>query len=419
MSVARFEELVERAAAASQIDPEEARRAILSWFESIREALLIEHTQTLPGLGTLKLKRREPYEVRNPRTGETVRVPARFTLRFSETSDLSRVLTAKFALPVQGAPAGESPAPADESDDSIPVFPPPPTIVFEKEEPQKASELTRLDQTQDAILSNLPEALPAPTVLPAAEESETPLSIKEVVVPPPKVAIPDDPIPATDHAPDPIEPPSERVGSIPPAGPVEPPPSAVPDPAPPPRDVEGPAATVADSTEASDAPSTFTLRARPILEGVFVGILIAVLLIVFVVLPYKRRSEPVRFTDVYLTSPGPVRPSLPVAVRYGDTLASLSARYYGDARLWIFLWYDNQAALVRPDVLIPGRDVITVTYRTNGDPAELYLRLLAERPVEAPFRRLEWLRTAYELNGALVRSRRDQLPPPERKTLGL
>lgn len=438
MSVARFEELVERAATRSDVDPEEARRAILAWFEGIREALLIEHAQPVPGLGTLKLKRREPYEVRNPRTGETIRVPARFTLRFSETAEMSRTLTEKFALPLSH-PDGtveapdESPAPGESLADKkaarsvdLPAANPPSEskntasgILFDDEGSMPRPEDTRLGEMEKAILDNLPGALPDPPPPPppqgenAVKPAETPVPASPGQPGGPAGSMPNPVDKALPSVPD--EPKAEDLHEAAPVAKSEPRETPERRSFPPPTEE----ADLAFPTRES------IFRIRPIIEGVLVGLLIAVLLIVFVVLPYKRGREPIRVKDVYLSTPT-VRPdsaaegrALRVAVRKGDTLASLAARHYGDARLWIFLWVDNQSTLAGPDSLSPVRDQILVTGRTNGEPARLYLRLLKERMGDSPARRMEWLQTAFELDAALVRANRDALLPRERKKLGL
>lgn len=63
-----------------------------TFFESIRDALSRGEKVELRGFGNFKLKTRNPRKARNPRTGESVEVPAKRVLHFKPGKELRDML---------------------------------------------------------------------------------------------------------------------------------------------------------------------------------------------------------------------------------------------------------------------------------------------------------------------------------------
>lgn len=66
-----------------------------TFFESLRDALKKGEKIELRGFGNFKLKTRNPRKARNPRTGESVDVPAKKVLHFKPGKELRDMLNTK------------------------------------------------------------------------------------------------------------------------------------------------------------------------------------------------------------------------------------------------------------------------------------------------------------------------------------
>ena len=62
---------------------------VAAFMQAAAETLMVENAVVLPGIGTLKLKRRRARQGRNPRTGEAVSVPEQMGVLFRPTKALS------------------------------------------------------------------------------------------------------------------------------------------------------------------------------------------------------------------------------------------------------------------------------------------------------------------------------------------
>ena len=69
-------ELVEAVAQKSNISKSEATRAVDSTFETIEGSLKKGDEVRLVGFGTFSVAKRAARDGRNPRTGETIKIPA-------------------------------------------------------------------------------------------------------------------------------------------------------------------------------------------------------------------------------------------------------------------------------------------------------------------------------------------------------
>ncbi len=77
------------------LDHREVERIVKTIFEKISEALARGERIELRGFGSFIVKERGPRVGRNPRTGETVHVPAKHRLYFKSGKELRRRLNAK------------------------------------------------------------------------------------------------------------------------------------------------------------------------------------------------------------------------------------------------------------------------------------------------------------------------------------
>lgn len=68
--------------------------AIVENFTDILKAALINDKEiTLPEIGKLKIKSRPARQGRNPRTGETIQIPAKDVVKFTPSSEFKGKLT--------------------------------------------------------------------------------------------------------------------------------------------------------------------------------------------------------------------------------------------------------------------------------------------------------------------------------------
>ena len=82
-------ELVERIAEASGINKAAAEKALNGTLMAITEALKKGNSVTLVGFGTFSVSKRDSREGRNPKTGDTIKIPAKNVDRFKAGSKLS------------------------------------------------------------------------------------------------------------------------------------------------------------------------------------------------------------------------------------------------------------------------------------------------------------------------------------------
>ena len=75
-------ELVDAIAKKANVTKAEATRALDVTFEVIAEALEKGDRVPLVGFGTFSVSKRDERSARNPRTGETIKIPARKAVSF-------------------------------------------------------------------------------------------------------------------------------------------------------------------------------------------------------------------------------------------------------------------------------------------------------------------------------------------------
>ena len=85
-------ELVEAVAKETGLTKADSTRAIDATFAAITKALAKGDKVPLVGFGTFGVSKRAAREGRNPRTGETVKIPARNTIGFKAGSALKETV---------------------------------------------------------------------------------------------------------------------------------------------------------------------------------------------------------------------------------------------------------------------------------------------------------------------------------------
>ncbi|MDE7153634.1 MAG: HU family DNA-binding protein [Muribaculaceae bacterium] len=81
-------ELINAIAEKSQLTKAEAKRALEAAIETVTEALAKDDKVTLIGFGTFSVAKKEERTGINPRTKETIVIPARKAIKFKPGSEL-------------------------------------------------------------------------------------------------------------------------------------------------------------------------------------------------------------------------------------------------------------------------------------------------------------------------------------------
>jgi DNA-binding protein HU-beta len=100
-------ELAASIAEKTKITKTQAELAITAFIEIVSDALVGGDTVTLVGFGTLKVTERSAREGRNPRTGESIPIPASKAVKLTVGKALRDKLN-----PVQAKPAPKAAEPA-------------------------------------------------------------------------------------------------------------------------------------------------------------------------------------------------------------------------------------------------------------------------------------------------------------------
>ncbi len=85
-------EFIDRVADAADMTKADAARAVDAVFDSITEALKNGDDVRLVGFGTFSAAERKARDGRNPRTGETIKIPASVQPKFSAGKGLKDAL---------------------------------------------------------------------------------------------------------------------------------------------------------------------------------------------------------------------------------------------------------------------------------------------------------------------------------------
>ena len=85
-------ELVERVAQDINLTKKQTETIINTLFKSITDALRDGDKVELRGFGSFRIRHREPREGRNPKTGETVQIPAKKVPFFKAGKELREMV---------------------------------------------------------------------------------------------------------------------------------------------------------------------------------------------------------------------------------------------------------------------------------------------------------------------------------------
>ena len=86
-------EFIEAVADGAELSKADAGRAVDAMVAAITKALKKGDTVTLVGFGTFSVRKRGARTGRNPRTGETIEIPATYGVRISAGSLLKKAVT--------------------------------------------------------------------------------------------------------------------------------------------------------------------------------------------------------------------------------------------------------------------------------------------------------------------------------------
>lgn len=78
-----------------KITEKDARMCVNTLFDAMTEALAADDRIEIRGFGSFKVKRYQPYEGRNPKTGEPVHVPEKRLPVFKMSNKLKKSINAK------------------------------------------------------------------------------------------------------------------------------------------------------------------------------------------------------------------------------------------------------------------------------------------------------------------------------------
>ena len=80
------------AVAANTSTKKEAQMAVDSVFDAIKSSLKKKDDVAISGFGTFKVKQTKARAGRNPKTGETIQIPAKKKVAFKAAKDLKEML---------------------------------------------------------------------------------------------------------------------------------------------------------------------------------------------------------------------------------------------------------------------------------------------------------------------------------------
>lgn len=86
------EELVQAVSSITSMPKNASLEAVDAVFEAIEESLISHEDVTIAGFGKFVAKYQKARDARNPKTGESIKVPARFSVKFSPSSILKTQL---------------------------------------------------------------------------------------------------------------------------------------------------------------------------------------------------------------------------------------------------------------------------------------------------------------------------------------
>jgi DNA-binding protein HU-beta len=85
-------ELIDAMASASGLSKADAKRALDGFITSVQKSLKGGKKVSLVGFGSFTVAKRAARKGKNPRTGETINIPAKKAVRFKAGSDLSTIV---------------------------------------------------------------------------------------------------------------------------------------------------------------------------------------------------------------------------------------------------------------------------------------------------------------------------------------
>ena len=91
--------LVDQIADSTELNKQDCEKIVHSLFAAMTKALQAGERIEIRGFGTFKVKDKAARQARNPRTGETISVPAKKVAAFKPSNEIGEVLNPATALP--------------------------------------------------------------------------------------------------------------------------------------------------------------------------------------------------------------------------------------------------------------------------------------------------------------------------------
>jgi DNA-binding protein HU-beta len=85
-------QLINEVAKRSGITKKDAKAAVDAVFSAIKDALAKGHRVRLIGFGTFEVRKRNQRKGKNPKTGQTITIPARKVPAFKASSELKKLV---------------------------------------------------------------------------------------------------------------------------------------------------------------------------------------------------------------------------------------------------------------------------------------------------------------------------------------
>jgi len=108
-----------------------------------------------------------------------------------------------------------------------------------------------------------------------------------------------------------------------------------------------------------------------------------------------------------------------INIKWGDTLSKISKKVYGQPKYWPYIYFNNKKTITGPDRLVPGTDLIYISFETNGNLGELYYKMYIYYKSKDSHRRLKMLELAQKYNYSYVMNRKERLTELEKSYLGI
>ena len=413
------------------------------YFQATAKYLKKEKVQTIPHIGTFKLRWHEMRKVYNPQLKEEIKISAHYATRFHASQDFQKEIDEALSGQIakdkieEGGINKMAEQNLDKSDENVEAMEKDIDLRYEKLNPSAASDGEGEPQTEEAeeakkveaafeqfeqIETNDVDSLKTEDDLPSDEQSEEGTG--------------DEPSPQAEREDEKKEAGLESQTASP-------------------ESEQRSEEVAVGAEEKSPRRFEYFLRQRKtrlMLTGTLLGIVLVLLMLIFKKETAKREKNADITTQAEVVvseeerMPYDDKPSMSeehfelqkvadqkdlkikylwsserngkfMVIEWGDSLEKIAQQEYGDRKYWPHIYFDNQETIASPNQLIPVQDRVIVSGNKMGDLGELYYRLFEETKENRAFS-LKMLKHAYDENPTWLRTKLDQLSSAEREFIG-